>query len=254
MNCLLKLISILSLWQIAVLLGPVDAASYRIIGGKKTTINKHKYIVSLRFTNGDFFCGGALVAKRYVVTAAHCMDGLKASNFYVHGGATHLTQSGVKRSVTKIVVPKAFNMQNVTMDVAVLKLSAPMVGRNIATIPLCSHPIYVNDWVTVSGWGLTNENGFTPSTQLRTVNVRLISTKKCRNSYRSVMKLSRTMMCASVPGTKDACTGDSGGPLVHKGQLCGIVSFGVGCARKNYPGVYTIVSYVKRFIRNAIKN
>lgn len=57
------------------------------------------------------------------------------------------------------------------------------------------------------------------------------------------------MICASAEN-KDACYGDSGGPLVHKGALLGIVSTGEGCARKNFPGIYTCVANkeVKNFI------
>lgn len=226
----------------------------RIVGGKTTTISKTKYIVSLRYNNGQFFCGGSLVAKRYVVTAAHCMEGLRASDFKVHGGATYLTQVGVKRAVEQITVPKIFNMKNFTMDVAVLKLRRPMVGRNIATIRLCSHQLRTNDWVNVSGWGLTKETNKIPSRQLRTVNVRMIAKPTCRQNYRRMLQLSPTMMCASIPGQRDSCSGDSGGPLLHRGELCGIVSFGIGCARRSYPGVYTSINHVKRFIQNAINS
>jgi len=61
------------------------------------------------------------------------------------------------------------------------------------------------------------------------------------------------MFCAGLLGKKDACTFDSGGPLVYKKQICGIVSFGIGCASRRYSGVYTDVMYVKPFIEKSIK-
>jgi len=58
-----------------------------------------------------------------------------------------------------------------------------------------------------------------------------------------------SMICAAVEeGGKDSCQGDSGGPMVCGEELVGIVSWGIGCGRKGYPGVYTEVSYFMDWI------
>lgn len=75
-----------------------------------------------------------------------------------------------------------------------------------------------------------------------------------RNSNRFlVAHITETMICAAVLGSKDVCTFDSGGPLAYKKEVCGIVSFGIGCANRRYPGVYTDVKFVKPYIEQTIK-
>lgn len=230
--------------------------STRIVGGNATAIDNVKYIVFLRYRN-RFMCGGTLISTTHVVTAAHCVTKRSGAVFTanlvtVHGGSTYKSQDGVVSTVKRIIVPSNFRNRNpLAMDVAILQLASPVTGTNIDTIGLCSNTLPVGAAVTVSGWGQTTVNGLS-SDQLRTVNVNMISRQKCIRSYRFQATISTTMICAARSG-KDACSGDSGGPLIYNGELCGIVSWGIGCARSAYPGVYTAVNKVKTFIMNAMK-
>ncbi|KAM7361979.1 trypsin beta-like [Cochliomyia hominivorax] len=228
----------------------VPEVQSRIVGGQPTSIQNAPYVIQL-LHNGKFICGGTLIAPRVVVTAAHCVKGFRPGNLSIKAKATKLSQPGVISRVWKVITPKGFNMNTKTLDVAVLKLRSPVNG--IRRIGLCNRVLKDGDNVQVYGWGLRRENAMTVSNHLQTVKVRAIAKSKCEQLYRGKNVLTRTMFCASIPGRKDACSGDSGGPAIVNGQFCGIVSWGVGCARKNYPGVYTNVFAVRNFIRKAMK-
>ena len=101
--------------------------------------------------------------------------------------------------------------------------------------------------VTVAGWGTLIEGGST-SRVLRAVKVQTMTVQDCQKPYPWV---SEKQLCAGVfrRGGKDSCQGDSGGPLwwtdgnTKKAHLVGVVSNGRGCARPEFPGVYTRVSH-----------
>ena len=103
--------------------------------------------------------------------------------------------------------------------------------------------------VTVAGWGATSEGGASSST-LRYVDVPVVSRATCQAQY-GTSSITNNMICAAeTAGGQDSCQGDSGGPLVPTGSktLVGVVSFGNGCARRGYAGVYTRVSTQLSFI------
>ena len=103
--------------------------------------------------------------------------------------------------------------------------------------------------MTVTGFGTTREGG-SSSDKLMEVEVPVVSNAQCSNSYPGYITFNH--ICAGKEG-KDSCQGDSGGPLFwssnSKFYLTGIVSFGQGCARPNYPGVYTRVTSYLNWIK-----
>ncbi|TDG45501.1 hypothetical protein AWZ03_008124 [Drosophila navojoa] len=235
-------------------------AVQRVVGGEVTTIEKvGGFIVALHYEN-SFICGGSLVKDRIVLSAAHCFLGrTNKSLWLIKGGVSNLNDDGPTVALRDYVIPSAFDQASMHMDVAILLLDKPLKGPNIKQIQLCKTQLLPNMVLTVSGWGLVDPEGTFVQKTLRTVSVPVIKKKKCKQVYRSSIQISNSMFCAGLLGKKDACTFDSGGPFVYKDksgqlELCGIVSFGIGCASSTYPGVYTDVNYVKPFILSTIAN
>ncbi|EDX15746.1 seminase [Drosophila simulans] len=226
----------------------------RVIGGRVTTNAKlGGYLMAMRYYN-NFICGGSLIHELIVLTAAHCFEyRAETEAWSVDGGISRLSEKGIRRQVKRIMMSAQFKMVTMNMDVAVVLLNRPMVGKNIGTLSLCSTPLTPGQIMVVSGWGMTNPDDEGPGHMLRTVSVPVIDKRICRDAYRESVSISDSMFCASVLGKKDACTYDSGGPMVYENQVCGIVSFGIGCASRRYPGVYTDVHYVKPFIVKSMK-
>ncbi|KAG0415022.1 hypothetical protein HPB47_007827 [Ixodes persulcatus] len=97
---------------------------------------------------------------------------------------------------------------------------------------------------------------------MQKVSVPIITNKECETMYRKagfIEDIPNIFICAGLAkGGKDSCEGDSGGPLVLKdpntGQwsLIGIISWGIGCALPNQPGVYTRITHFAEWIRQII--
>ncbi|KRK02233.1 seminase isoform X1 [Drosophila yakuba] len=239
----------------------------RVVGGEITTNGKlGGYLIALRYEL-NFICGGTLLHDLIVLTAAHCFLGrMKIRDWLAVGGVSKLNDRGIQREVKEVIKSAQFREEDMNMDVAILRLKRPMRGKSLGKLILCKHHLEPGTELRVSGWGLTDIYEFGPQKLLRTVTVPIVDKNTCRASYRPKdweshklfdillkVNLTDSMFCAGVLGKRDACTFDSGGPLVYRNQVCGIVSFGIGCASRRYYGVYTDIMYVKPFIEQSIK-
>ncbi|XP_012155514.2 trypsin-1 [Ceratitis capitata] len=229
----------------------------RIVGGTAVRSNKYPWTAQL-LTKGFLFCGGALINDRYVLTAAHCVMGQRASSISVRvlqiNRAT--TKTGITRNAAALIMHEKYNTNTLVNDIALVKLNKPVELKDPIR-PVCLPNIRRQNFDfkegIVAGWGLTSQDG-SVSSILREVAVPIITNAQCRaTAYKSMIV--STMLCAGVVGKggKDACQGDSGGPLIVRDgifQLAGVVSFGYGCARPNAPGIYTRVSRYLDWISN----
>merc|ERR1711953_452091 len=153
------------------------------------------------------------------------------------------------------VINSNWNQQTMDNDIAILKLSTPLtLGGDVQAICLPSDNFApaVGTPCWVSGWGTLQSGANSLPQQLQWVSVPVVSQASCNNAYSN--GITANMICAGLStGGKDSCQGDSGGPFVcmENGNpvITGVVSFGIGCALADYPGVYARVTQYLPWIR-----
>ncbi|CAH1996772.1 unnamed protein product [Acanthoscelides obtectus] len=236
----------------------------RIVGGIETLVNEFPWMTALMYNN-RFYCGASLINNKYVLTAAHCVNGFSKERitavFLDHDRSTSTETQTITRKIKTVHRHRSYGSgSNYNNDIAVLQLDEE-VSLSGKLQPVCLPPTgkSFSGYTGVAvGWGATKQNGQTAS-KLQEVKVPIMSNVDCKKTgYGS--RITDNMVCAGYPeGKKDSCQGDSGGPLlVQNGtayQIVGIVSWGEGCAQANYPGVYTrvnrYISWIKSLTRDA---
>ncbi|KFP29511.1 Transmembrane protease serine 12, partial [Colius striatus] len=229
-----------------------------IIGGHDAQVGAWPWTVSLQIRQ-THVCGGVLVSEKSVLTAGHCAWQWKNPYFWrAVLGAHNLWKHGkhaARRKIRSISVHPGFKTETFENDLAVFELHRAVRYSDYIQ-PIClphSAPLNHTECF-VSGWGRTAEKGPTSSV-LKEARVEIIPYSICNGSDAYAGLLDEKMLCAgSRSGGTDTCQGDSGGPLAchhpdtNKFHLVGIASFGLGCGRPDFPGVYIRVSQYSRWI------
>ncbi|XP_072396147.1 trypsin-1-like [Diabrotica undecimpunctata] len=235
----------------------------RIVGGIETMVNEYPWMTALLYNN-RFYCGASLINNKYCLTAAHCVNGFTKEKitavFLDHDRSSSFETNTISRKVKNIFRHRGYSTGGTyNNDIAIIELDqeVPLTGM---LRPVCLPPTgksFTGLQGIATGWGATKQNGQT-SNKLREVKVPIMSNIDCRKTgYGN--KITDNMLCAGYQGgLKDSCQGDSGGPLHTKNgsfhQIVGVVSWGEGCAKPNYPGVYTRVNRYISWIKTNTKD
>nr|XP_026492365.1 serine protease persephone-like isoform X2 [Vanessa tameamea] len=235
-----------------------------IIGGELANLGEFPHMVALGYKMTDeykFLCGGTLVSKTFVITAAHCIDNLeRIKPSIVRMGVIEIGGNEFNKEtdirIEEIIKHPAYARSAKYHDLALLRLERPIeVSPNLNAICLYTNEKDPTIALTLTGWGTTSASRDLKSSKLLKADVFVVPTNVCKRSYQNWLKLPREItdeqICAGDPnGLQDACQGDSGGPMQGLTdsdgyyRLVGVISFGRGCGSTE-PGVYTrIVKYL----------
>ncbi|MGR8011154.1 S1 family peptidase [Streptomyces hypolithicus] len=225
-----------------------SASTPPVVGGTRAAQGEFPFMVRL-----SMGCGGSLYANDIVLTAAHCVNGSgNNTGITATAGVVDLrSSSAIKVKSTKVLQAPGYNGRG--KDWALIKLAKPI---SLPTLPIATTTAYNSGTFDIAGWGAATEGGGQQRYLLK-AKVPFVSDATCRTAYGNEFVPSEEL-CAGFmdQGGTDTCQGDSGGPMFRRDGAgawiqVGIVSYGNGCARPDYPGVYTEVSTFAADIKKA---
>lgn len=243
-----------------------DKSLRRIYNAKKAGDNEFPYLVKI---TTEFYCGGALISDKFVLTAAHCLKGF-AGTIWVTLGDNGGFDSEPSNPLAKQLSGKMnfwthekFTMPSAVFDIGMIELPSPVTfSKAIQPIKISTDPkVDLNsDSVVISGFGRTENRGYPP--YLLTEKIAMVPIDECMKFQPLyVEKITKDHICAAGRNTEGKvigpCDGDSGSPLVlaSTNEMIGVTSYVVDAkdgvsinwndCENEAPSVYTrVASYL----------
>ncbi|XP_011867927.1 PREDICTED: chymotrypsin-1-like [Vollenhovia emeryi] len=227
----------------------------KLVNGIPANINDYPHCISMRM-NGNHMCGGSLIDKQYVLTAAHCLVSLKQNpsllkSVTVFTGTTYLNSGGQAHKIANVWYHESYDPNFPSgrgpYDIGLIKLAAPVqFGPTQQPIKLPTRNIAKDDSVTIAAWGST---GFRKAihNNLQKLHAKAMLPDLCQQYHKNSMPIhSSNEFCTLITYGTGLCNGDSGSGLIRDtdNTIVGLVSGGRPCAL-GYPDVYTnVYSYI----------
>lgn len=264
-----------------------DKPLQRAMGGEAVSYDEFPWQVALVISAANDvaqgqYCGGTLIAPRWVLTAAHCFADeespyvyggecgghdfmLRANQISVYGRSENLEGNGVLVDAARVICHTDYDMRTNHNDIALIELVSPINVPQYARLASSGSPSETEmpgRIAMVTGWGVyriegagssegTMEGGTSraySATLLQGVEVPIVSDADCARAYDNRITVDERHICAGLINRgRDTCRGDSGGPLQVLSNenvyyQIGIVSWGRRCESGGYYNIYTQVS------------